>query len=151
MSDITLTPKQAQVFSLLSEGQKVSAIAKKMKITPSGVYGHIRKMREIGVVMPGEAIDTNGARPVKGDSHIARALEGEYKYETIEIPGRTPEEAIKAAIAESQNKILEVGNVIALHRQAITDTEEAIKQAEAESARLADYIQKLDKAQEALA
>lgn len=45
----TLTPKQQQVVDLLGKKRSVKQIAKTMKITESGVYGHIRRLRELGV------------------------------------------------------------------------------------------------------
>lgn len=48
------TPKQQQVLDRLKKGQSVEQVAKAMKITTSGVYGHMRRMRNDGVKLPGE-------------------------------------------------------------------------------------------------
>lgn len=49
------TAKQSTVLGLLAQGKTASEIAKRMKITPNGVYGHMRRLKELGL------LDENGA------------------------------------------------------------------------------------------
>lgn len=93
-----LTPKQRQVYDALYQGRTVHQIAKRLKITPSGVYGHMRQIRKAGVSLadmgmppepeaneahsdaPGEpaTTTTNGDRPGQEDevqAYIANAVE----------------------------------------------------------------------------
>jgi hypothetical protein len=147
MTDYTLTAKQAEVFKLLAGGMKPSDVAKKMKISSSGVYGHIRKMRAHGVAIPGEAIPN--AEQQAAEAHeieeLARANGNGHHHHA------TPEESIQAAVAESRKMIEEVDAVMAAHRGTIHSAEEAIKQGEVEKVRLVGWIEKLDKAGQALA
>lgn len=48
-----LTPKQARVYEMLQEGLNVKEIAARMKVTPSAVSLHLRKMHDRGVELPG--------------------------------------------------------------------------------------------------
>lgn len=43
-----LSKKQAQVVLLIQQGKTVPQIAKRMKISNNGVYGHIRKIKDKG-------------------------------------------------------------------------------------------------------
>jgi hypothetical protein len=54
-SDLDLTPKQAQVFEGLQDGLTPPQIAKRMKISPNGVYGHIARIRDAGIKLPESA------------------------------------------------------------------------------------------------
>jgi Bacterial regulatory proteins, luxR family len=49
-----LTPKQRQVYELLGAGTPPAEIARHLKISPSGVYGHMRNIRAAGVDLPGD-------------------------------------------------------------------------------------------------
>lgn len=42
--------KQQQVLGLIAEGQKPKDIAKRMKISVNGVYGHMRKLKAKGLL-----------------------------------------------------------------------------------------------------
>lgn len=55
MAEPQLTKMQEKVLKELQAGHKASAISKKLKISSSGVYGHIRRMREAGVELPSQA------------------------------------------------------------------------------------------------
>lgn len=58
-----LTPKQQEVLAMLHKGMKPQEIAKKLKITNSGVYGHMRQMRKAGVQLPGEQLADSRVSP----------------------------------------------------------------------------------------
>jgi hypothetical protein len=64
MTPEALTPKQKQVLDLLEQGKKPPAIATKLKISRSGVYGHMRNLRKLGIGLPGERIDDHDLPPV---------------------------------------------------------------------------------------
>jgi predicted ArsR family transcriptional regulator len=72
-----MTPKQQQVFDLLQEGVAPAEIATRLKISPSGVYGHIRNMRAQGIRVPvGDASEpTEALAPANGASRPATALQ----------------------------------------------------------------------------
>jgi hypothetical protein len=132
MSDLhILTPKQRQVYDLTIAGKTPAEIAKRMKIGPTGVYGHLRKMRQLGI-----------------DPTIVAALsDDEPEPDPLaNSNGRAPsaEEFLANALTEAQNAQLEVGEYIKQRRAEI-------EQAEAESARLSERISKLGAAAKALA
>lgn len=54
-----LTPKQREVLDLLGAGQRPPAIAKKLKLTRSSVYNHMRNMRKLGIELPNERVGTS--------------------------------------------------------------------------------------------
>lgn len=56
-----LTPKPRQVYDLLTDGMKPPEIAKRMRITRSGVYGHMRQIRKLGITLPGESLNGGAA------------------------------------------------------------------------------------------
>lgn len=133
-----LTAKQAQVYDLLDRGETPPAIAKKLKISSSGVYGHMRNIREAGVTLPSERVAANGDA-TNGDGPPA-----DPPHSFIDGAGQTPEQFLDVAISDAQGAMSEVTDVIASHEQAI-------EQARAEHARLVSRIEKLDAARQALA
>lgn len=44
------TPKQAKVLGYLSQGKSVAEIAKRMKISNNAVYGHMRALKDRGLL-----------------------------------------------------------------------------------------------------
>jgi flagellin-like hook-associated protein FlgL len=68
-----LTSKQRKVYDAISAGTPPAEIARQLKISPSGVYGHMRNIRKTGVALPGydgqletpsqAPAATNGAAP----------------------------------------------------------------------------------------
>lgn len=130
----TLTPKQEEVLSLLADGVKPPAIAKKLKISTSGVYGHMRNMRRAGVTLPTEDLSALGAQ------------DHEAKVAASADNGRppTPEEFIAEALHNVQEQVRE--------REAlIKDAEGVIERTRGEIHNLVVRVEKLDKAQQALA
>jgi hypothetical protein len=82
-----LTPKQQEVVKLLDKGHDIPSAAAEMGITPSGVYGHIGRIRKAGIplAVPPEkqtiaakkrALQTiaeiPAPRPIRGDAVIMR-------------------------------------------------------------------------------
>lgn len=102
MATHTLTPKQTQVIDLLKRGRSVAQIAKTMKISESGVYGHIRRLKEAGVDVPGQASANAGAAsppPVKpADQPV-------FNGEPVEVDVPT---VIRTQIKTAQEQIAEV-------------------------------------------
>lgn len=45
----TLPKKQRRVYDLLVKGMNANEVARRMKISPNGVYGHMRRIEEHGV------------------------------------------------------------------------------------------------------
>lgn len=60
-----LTPKQAQVYTMLQEGLNVKEIAARMKVTPSAISLHLRKMHDRGVELPGITFRARRKAPAK--------------------------------------------------------------------------------------
>lgn len=131
-----LTPKQTQVYDLLVAGDKPSAVAKRMKISQSGVYGHIRKIREAGFTIPSEQIGTSDAAETPAP---AAATNGASSIETPEDVARV----IKAAVITANERLA-----------AITEQEKGIstrlEQLGVERQAIVARVEKLDKAQEVL-
>lgn len=106
-----LTPKQKQVRDLLAKGLAPAEVAKRLRISPSGVYGHIRNMRAAGIELPAETTESNGASaeappppapvaPVPdGEPDPTLALREAIEYE------RTRVSAIAEEIAEHETEI----------------------------------------------
>lgn len=67
MTDTTatqaLTPKQRQVLDLLNRDVSPTEVARRLKISPSGVYGHMRNIRAAGVEIDNLALATGPAAP----------------------------------------------------------------------------------------
>lgn len=130
-----LTPKQQEVLKLLRQQKSIPDIAKRLKISTSGVYGHVRKIRAAGI------------EPLLDDAEVLREVASTAVPATpTSVNGvvGTPEESIRSALSESNDKLGEIGEVIAAANAAIHD-------AETEKVRLIAWIEKLDKAQQALA
>lgn len=54
MAEPKLTTMQTKVLRELEAKRSVKEISKKLKISPSGVYGHMRRIKEAGVTLPGQ-------------------------------------------------------------------------------------------------
>ena len=125
-----ITPKQEQVLAALGKGRTVDQVAKSMKISKSGVYGHIRRMREMGVEVPGASAE----RP--GQSALAHANGGARDVSVKEF--------IESAIATEQAQLVVIKEEAATHRAKA----EAL---EKQTSVTVDEIAKYDRALEALA
>lgn len=85
----SLTPKQRTVLTSLKRGKSPGDIAEKMKITPAGVYGHIRAIR--AAADHGKGADGNGnavkaLMPEKGGYEEAvQVLDSSFENETLEL------------------------------------------------------------------
>lgn len=122
-----LTPKQQKVADLVSAEVPVAEIAKRLKISTSGVYGHIRNIRALGVEL--DAAD--GETPVAAPPPVALANGA---------PG-DPAAALQSAIHAGSRELAEIDSErdslqarIAVLAQTRVDTE----------ARLAKYQTALD-------
>lgn len=56
-----LSPKQTRVLALLRGGKKVPEIAKRMKISVNGVYGHMRRIESAGIDLSEYRRSPNGS------------------------------------------------------------------------------------------
>lgn len=87
MTQVRLTTKQRKVLDLLEAGANVKEVARQMKISEAGVYGHVRNLRKAGVTLPAERMGPSGGNghassTTNGSPFIAelrRQLEGELK------------------------------------------------------------------------
>lgn len=119
-----LTAKQRRVYALLEEGHKPAEIAKRMKITRSGVYGHIRHIRRAGVVLPeerpftnGEVASPNGEVAVDGVEEMLSVAIASSKAE-YDALGERLNEAL-AGVEECQERQAEAGEQLARYQQAL--------------------------------
>lgn len=144
---VKLTPKQQQVIDGLDRGEAPPAIAKKMRISASGVYGHIRNIRKLGVVIPGESLGTNGdgpadppAPPLVGDSSGAAAQpDGD---------AGSPEPEAEAFL---EGKIKHAQTTVETLDKKHAELTASLAETEAAKAAALDRIAKLDAALQALA
>lgn len=58
-----LTERQADVLRLTREGKSPTEIGRELEITSQGVHGHLRKLRELGLVEPLAAPKRAARRP----------------------------------------------------------------------------------------
>ncbi len=143
MPDLSkLTPKQRQVYDLILSGVKPPAVAKKLKITTSGVYGHLRKMRDVGI---DPMVEIASLATAIADADAQQPVEPPA-VEVAESNGRvaTAEEFLATAIADAEAQQTEVAQYIEQHRSEI-------EHAEQESERLTERVGKLHASLEALA
>ena len=114
-----LAKKQKRVLDLLNKGKTPAQVAKTMKISVNGIYGHMRRIeakgyevpRKGGPARPSKAkASTNGSGPVGAiDAEIAKLSktiekrQQEIAQETLEIKGQTKalEERTDALLAET--------------------------------------------------
>jgi septal ring factor EnvC (AmiA/AmiB activator) len=112
-----LTPKQQKVFELLGAGTPPAEIAKRLKISPSGVYGHMRNMRAAGAQLPGEVVRSLTPPPsaavlTNGATTTATAVTADPAQSLKDAIDRDQERAeqISSQISELQQRIDELGN-----------------------------------------
>jgi DNA-binding Lrp family transcriptional regulator len=101
MAEPKLTKMQEKVLKELQAGHKASAISKKLKISPSGVYGHIRRMKEAGVEIPGQdrsqhVAVTRAAPPAMSLPTALREVSSSGNGVSV---APDPEKALRAALA----------------------------------------------------
>jgi DNA-binding CsgD family transcriptional regulator len=139
MSD-DLTAKQHEVYAHLSAGHTVAEAAKAMQITPSGVYTHIRRLRERGVVIPTEAVPaTNGT----GKNGVVLAANGTYTSDT-------PEAVLRDAVEELERTGADILVEIEEKQRLIHDTEIEIENLQAAMTTQQDQNQRYREALEIL-
>jgi hypothetical protein len=97
-----LTPKQQHVFNLISEGVTPAAIAKQMKISPSGVYGHMRHIRQAGVTLP-IGSSQEAAPPQATSTPAFTSSNTSHANGTVE-----PSEALGAAVSQGEARVEEI-------------------------------------------
>lgn len=139
---VKLTPKQQQVIEALDRGEAPPAIAKKMKISASGVYGHIRNIRKLGIVIPGESLGSNGDGPT-ADAEPLIPPGGYTPSAEDEAPAVDAETFLEGEVARAQADLAKLGDDHAALTESLAQT--AAKQTE-----LVERIEKLDAARMAL-
>lgn len=104
-STASLTPKQQQVYDGLASRKTITAIAKKMGITTTGVYGHMRNIRKAGVQIPGEEVPAvrNGRRRAVPADLAAVAASSDLAPAVSSPDG--PEASLKLAINGSEDRV----------------------------------------------
>lgn len=121
------TKKQQTVLGLLAEGKDATAIAKRMKISTNGVYGHIRKLREKGL------IDADGKPANGGAATVAAAESNGHRPESV---GQV-DEMVKAAIVTIEGRESEIDKRLFANAEERAKLDAEAKQLEDESKALA--------------
>lgn len=130
-----LTEKQKQVLDMLEAGAEVPAIAKKMKVTPSSVYNHIRNIRKAGYTIPAETIAEapNGAAPPAEPESAPASYQSPLTSFVIDGQGGSdrngttpldPEAALREAITSIDSRRAEIETEIS----ALTVSIEGLRQ-----------------------
>lgn len=142
----SLTPKQATVYRALLKGKTVQQIARQMKITPAGVYGHIRALKaaEAGTNGNSDANDGSKASAASNGSSAPVLAPGAYEaaVETVTRSLQAEQESLsqsEARISEAQRLIEETASAIenekneidrrAVRVKALADAQESLEMA----------------------
>lgn len=125
----TLTPKQQQVAEAMFKfNGDVGKAAKKLKITPSGVYGHLRRMKEAG-------FDQYGARIASSSN--GRSSNGHMPPDTdneaLMIAVKTFVESVQAARRDAETLRDEKDEAIAAAEAKLVDLREQREQHDADA------------------
>lgn len=101
------TAKQAKVLGYVKEGKTPAEIAKRLRITTNGVYGHIRKLKAKGLIDGGDPApaSSNGSHPTASleEVHLILAKAKDTAAARVEaIQDRLT--AIKATAEELANE-----------------------------------------------
>jgi len=119
MSD-TLTKKQTQVLNLAKKHDgNVPKIAKAMKITPNGVYGHIRRIRDKGHFVPGHG---NGSDDTGNGKVVAPTIDNIVKSVTASVDAEIQDaEAVLAKAEVVENDAGDELKIAKAHLEQATD------------------------------
>jgi hypothetical protein len=101
MAEPKLTPMQTKVLGELNKGLRPSAVAKKLKVTPSAIHGHIRRMKEAGVTLP-EGIGAGQHAAVKPASTKTPPA---IKVSTASNGVADPEQSLRAALQIGTDRV----------------------------------------------
>lgn len=116
-----LTPKQREVLDLLSAGQRPPAIAKKLKLTRSSVYNHMRNMRKLGIELPNERVGFDSEpEPAAPNTNGASANGWADPLEALEAATALGRKRLEE-IAEAVDTMRERGERLNAERDEITD------------------------------
>lgn len=136
-----LTPKQTQVLDLLKRGTAPAEIAKRLKISPSGVYGHMRNIRQAGYEIPESG---NGPDPASAPTQLPPQTTLVDQDLTPPTPVLDPAQALQAAIAEGKRRTEAID-------VEVSDLHEQCAALEAEQELVAARTEKFSQALSALA
>lgn len=127
MAKAELSRKQAQVVTLVQQGKSVKQIARRMKISDNGVYGHMRKIKEkeLGHLLEGAPAPTPASSNGSSEN-------GEVVSEALTRLHAQITEAIGTADERLQE--------IETRRQAIREQVETLTQEGAELARESEQL-----------
>lgn len=102
MAEQKLTPMQTKVLGELNKGLRPSAVAKKLKVTPSAIHGHIRRMKEAGVELP-EGIGAGQHAAVKPAASIKTPPA--IKVSAVSNGVADPEQSLRAALQIGTDRV----------------------------------------------
>jgi transposase len=122
-----LTPRQQQVYDLIVKGVPVADVAKRLKISRSGVHGHVRNIRAAGFDLPEAASAAPRLVATSGVADPAEAI-------------RQAIAAFVQAIAADRRRSVEIDEQISV-LNAESDEQISVLNAESErlQARVAQY------------
>jgi predicted ArsR family transcriptional regulator len=106
---VDLTDRQTDVLRLTREGKSPTEIGRELGISSQGVHGHLRRLREAGLVEPLTAPKRAAKRPAARDSGAAfdpqdtiRAVVQEITAQLDALDAR--EQQVDATIAELKDE-----------------------------------------------
>jgi hypothetical protein len=121
---MALTPKQKQVKELLDQNKTVPQIAKALKITNSGVYGHMRRMKAEAKGGTKAPAKRRTRTPAKTPTALRIGMSGPSspqgnssgQVDEVDVAG-----TIESAIAAAQDRLTFTAEEIAGHESAVSN------------------------------
>lgn len=138
----SLTPKQRVVYDELEKGKKAPEIAKKMKISPAGVYGHIRALSK-HVDVPEPKASSNGASKSKRRRGRPASNGSASKSAPVVVNNQaTVAGGYESAVDTVAQSLVVERELHNAGEQQISDLRDSIKSAEAQIAETATEVER---------
>lgn len=131
MTEPKLTKQQKRVKALLEQGKNPTQIARSLKTTRNNVYGHMRRMRNAGVKLPGDDTPRRGRPRKPGSQAIPPSPNGTRADAMVQVR-QLVEDAIQRAdervgqIEERVTSISEQEKVLANERESLSAEAKAL-------------------------
>lgn len=145
LDPMSLTKKQADVLNGLRGGKTINQIARQMKITPPGVYAHIRALNKHAA---------NGSAPASsnGDGHAesngVEPISGGFEVAVEKVRQSLREE--QESLTESEGRLAQSEEQIATAQRMINEAQQTIAAEGDEIARRAARVEALEAAYDSL-
>lgn len=145
----SLTPKQTIVYEALKRGKKPKTIARQMKITPAGVYGHMRALAAKTSPNGGAKTEANVTGTAEANGSAAKA---EANTAAVSEPGsfETAVETVKQSLLAEREVVTADEEAIAHARRVIAEAQSQIEAVSDDVSHRKTRIQALESAAETL-